>query len=150
MKLLCQDIVNRGPLNLEESLPAAVLDVPGRGSLVGSVHLNVHAEALGDEILVLIKADSRAALECARCLDRFERPLRASLELHVPVSNTELDAAEEARQSLVLALPMKPLCRPDCRGLCAHCGENLNTGACRCPAESKDKPFAVLKDLKLD
>lgn len=152
MKLLTQDVIDRGPLNLEETIPAASLSVdsPGRGILVAPVTLSVHAESLGDEVLVLIKAETRAALECARCLDAFERPMRASLELHVPVKNAELDAAEEARQSLILGLPVKPLCRPDCKGLCSHCGANLNTGVCSCPPESGETPFAVLKNLKLD
>ncbi len=43
-----------------------------------------------------------------------------------------LDTSEMIRQYSLLAIPMKPLCRADCAGLCPHCGANLNEGQCRC------------------
>jgi uncharacterized protein len=48
-----------------------------------------------------------------------------------------------------LALPMKPLCRDDCRGLCPVCGGNRNLVACACAQRTPDPRLAVLKDLKL-
>jgi len=48
-----------------------------------------------------------------------------------------------------LALPSKPLCRPDCKGLCPRCGQNLNEGACRCGDESGDPRLAALRGLKV-
>lgn len=50
----------------------------------------------------------------------------------------------------ILALPDVPLCRDDCRGLCAQCGTNLNTGACNCATATDPRsPWAALRDLKL-
>ncbi|MFQ5791837.1 MAG: DUF177 domain-containing protein [Acidobacteriota bacterium] len=50
-------------------------------------------------------------------------------------------------EQIYLALPMKPLCKQDCRGLCPHCGTNLNLEACRCVEETADPRLAILKTL---
>jgi uncharacterized protein len=150
MKLSVKEVRERGPLDLEEVLAAELipLDAQNHQILTAPVRMNVHAEALGDEILALIKAETRASLECSRCLEVFGRPLEARLELHVPMKGTEVELDEEIRQSFLLALPVKPLCRPDCKGLCTHCGKNLNQGPCGCPSEREESPFAALKNLK--
>jgi uncharacterized protein len=147
MKLRIQEVRESGPVDLEESVPAEAM--PLAAPLVAPVHLTVHAESLGDEVLALIKAEARVGLECARCLVRFEKPLLAKVQLHVPAGDAEVEIAEEARQSLDLALPVKPLCRPDCRGLCPRCGKNLNEGPCACAGERPGTPFEALKKLKL-
>jgi len=48
-------------------------------------------------------------------------------------------------EQVILSVPMKVVCRPDCRGLCPVCGANRNTGECQCPAAPADSPFASLK-----
>jgi uncharacterized protein len=52
------------------------------------------------------------------------------------------------REQFYLALPMKPLCRDECRGLCPSCGTNRNTGACTCAPVWEDPRLAPLKELK--
>ena len=47
-----------------------------------------------------------------------------------------------------MALPMKPLCKPDCKGLCPSCGKDLNLGACGCTHETIDPRWEALKALK--
>ena len=51
-------------------------------------------------------------------------------------------------EQFVLSLPMKPLCRHECKGLCAVCGTNLNRGACDCKRDWEDPRLAPLKALK--
>jgi uncharacterized protein len=150
MKLSIKEVRDSGPLDFEELLPAdrMPLDAPDHPTLVAPVRLNVHAEAFDDEIMALIKGETRAAMECSRCLERFERPLKANLELHVPFTGADVDVVEEIRQSFLLGLPVKPLCRQDCRGLCTRCGKNLNAGPCGCSETHEESPFAALKDLK--
>ncbi len=53
--------------------------------------------------------------------------------------NHILDLSEALRQYLLLAIPMKPLCRSDCSGLCPVCGYNLNLGACSCSKQVRDR-----------
>jgi len=53
------------------------------------------------------------------------------------------------REQALLALPMNAVCREDCRGLCTHCGQNLNEKQCACEATYVDPRFAALKNIKL-
>ena len=60
----------------------------------------------------------------------------------------QIDLNELLREQFYLALPMKPLCREDCAGLCPQCGTNLNTGTCQCTTEWEDPRLAPLKGLE--
>ena len=60
-----------------------------------------------------------------------------------------LDLTEAVRQYALLALPMKPLCRQDCAGLCPTCGRNLNQGGCDCPPQGLDPRWSGLSKLLL-
>ena len=103
-------------------------------------------------------------------------PLPAPLELHfdlllklgrppVPAQEMELDSEELdedyfqgdeldlnvlLREQILLALPLKPLCREECRGLCRQCGANLNRESCSCAAPGFNSSFAALEKLKND
>jgi uncharacterized metal-binding protein YceD (DUF177 family) len=61
-----------------------------------------------------------------------------------------IDLAQVAREQCYLAVPMKPLCRPDCQGLCPHCGINRNTGSCTCENRWEDPRLAGLRSLLKD
>ena len=109
-------------------------------------------------------------LPCSRCLEPFRLPVDAAFDLrYLPASamTTEeesaieeddletsyyrdevIDLDELMREQFYLALPMKPLCREDCRGLCPQCGVNLNSGTCDCVAEWKDPRLAPLEAMK--
>jgi uncharacterized protein len=89
---------------------------------------------------------------CGRCLEAFSAPVRADLDVRAVPRPSQADSVELAADDLdvdfydadlldlgrlieaetALALPMKPLCRPDCRGLCPTCGANRNVTACAC------------------
>lgn len=57
-----------------------------------------------------------------------------------------LNLDEAVREALLLHMPMKPVCAPDCRGLCPQCGTNLNEAACGCEPETVDPRLAVLRE----
>ncbi len=61
----------------------------------------------------------------------------------------ELDIGGFLWEQFMLAMPVKPLCRPDCKGICPVCGANLNTTTCNCGKEEGDPRFAVLRGLKV-
>jgi len=63
-------------------------------------------------------------------------------------SDDQIDLGELMREQFYLALPMKPLCRDDCRGLCPQCGTNLNAGTCDCSPVWEDPRLAALKAIK--
>ena len=104
---------------------------------------------------------SQVQLECARCLETFSQPLDSHLETQFgspPIKpqggpifplgrNGVLDLTEALREQVLLDLPMRPLCRPDCRGLCVNCGQDLNEGPCDCVEETTDPRLARLREL---
>ena len=110
---------------------------------------------------LLLQGEFAAAadLECVRCLDTFSQPLKWSLSdlyafdkrnitdsgLLVP-EDANIDLEPLLREYALLEFPISPVCRPDCKGLCPVCGEDLNRIDCGHRPEP-DSPFAVLKDL---
>jgi uncharacterized protein len=63
--------------------------------------------------------------------------------------NDEIDLEEILAEEVLLAMPMRLLCKESCLGLCPRCGKNWNEGPCSCPPESEMSPFTVLKGIKL-
>ena len=68
----------------------------------------------------------------------------------ITVPDMKLDIDEFVYTETVSDLPMKHLCREDCKGICQKCGKNLNEGECGCPAKEIDPRLAVLKELLND
>ena len=62
-------------------------------------------------------------------------------------AGNEIEINDIFREQLMLAVPVHPLCKPDCRGLCPKCGQNLNLGNCACTVEVSSNPFSVIKEL---
>ncbi|MFH1830183.1 MAG: DUF177 domain-containing protein [Pseudomonadota bacterium] len=60
------------------------------------------------------------------------------------------DVSEVIREQIVLAEPMKHLCKEDCKGLCPRCGKNLNKGPCTCSEEHQGTSFVALKDVRIE
>ncbi len=60
----------------------------------------------------------------------------------------EIDMGPFFQQVVSLALPLKPLCREECKGLCSRCGADLNQGPCGCPEIENESPFALLQQLR--
>lgn len=111
---------------------------------------------------LIVQADFSAetTLECVRCLTEFEHELTWSFtELYafdkrsvtesglLLPDDAHLDMALLLREYALLEIPISPLCKPDCKGLCAECGENLNEKDCGHRPAEPDSPFAKLKDL---
>jgi len=120
-------------------------------------------------ILVKCALDTAVELTCSRCLGNFRHPLKIKFEEEFfPTLDAEsgapmpapedaaaftideqhtLDLTEAVRQYSLLSVPMKPLCKNDCAGLCPACGKNLNQGKCDCPAEDIDPRWSKLAEL---
>lgn len=82
------------------------------------------------------------------------RPVTGEHELHerdlgvLYVTNEEMDTGPLLHEQLQLNIPMKPLCRPDCAGLCPVCGADLNLGPCGCREKPADPRWAALASLR--
>ena len=109
-------------------------------------------------------------LECSRCLGPLTLAVTATIEEQFPIPSAQavtagreeeiteeekeplfednrFDLSEYIRQTVLVEVPIKPLCSETCRGLCPTCGRNLNEGPCDCPVEVEASPFAVLKEI---
>ena len=87
---------------------------------------------------LIVDADISAPLQmaCARCLAEFPFTMRLDAVFTYRVKPTDIvDITDDVRQEIILAYPMIPVCKPDCKGLCRSCGRNLNLDTCRCEQE---------------
>ena len=129
--------------------------------------VRLHAERDGDDVVVAGEIDSTVPVACGRCLEEMPARVRAAVDVRfIPRPPTgdrvelgtddldldfyngdEIDLSTLVQSETALALPMKPLCRDDCRGLCPVCGGNRNLVACACPERAPDPRLGVLKDL---
>lgn len=110
---------------------------------------------------ILVQGELQTAIEgeCRRCLAAITIPITLTLEelfaLHPHRGDTEFSVSEDAildltpllREETIISIPLAPLCKPDCAGLCPSCGHNLNLGQCDCPSTDLDPRFAVLSQL---
>jgi uncharacterized protein len=146
-----------------------------RTPLKASGHAEVVEEHHGKhEVLKDIRLRGRLStgleLQCARCLEpvnqdvsrEFEllyRPLGADAgrdELSVTAAEAEIGyyqgdgilLEDVLREQVLLALPLKTTCREDCKGLCPHCGKNLNEEQCSCNVPMEDPRWAALKEIR--
>ena len=131
--------------------------------------VSLQVERRGQEVSVSGHFRATARLECSRCLEPLTSPVGAGVDVHLVPQPGErqgeielgaddlevdfyvgdlLDLSGLLRSETDLALPMKPLCRPDCRGLCPVCGGNRNVTDCRCPTRSLDPRLASLEALR--
>lgn len=125
-------------------------------------------DKMNDQLYVTVTVSTKIKTECARCVEPITIPVDGTVEaLFVPEkeedkpeSRSERAEAESQRvlyytggvieldelviEALELAIPMKPLCQPDCKGLCPNCGKNLNEGPCKCKVDEGFQPFKKL------
>jgi DUF177 domain-containing protein len=130
------------------------------------------AERAGTEIRINGALKTSVEMMCSRCLESARQDISKSFDLffrqrdelmfdedqeieltekdtHTAFfSGTQLAIGEILREQILLALPMKALCRVDCKGLCPTCGINLNSGTCSCPAEKFSPHMDTLLELK--
>jgi uncharacterized protein len=137
-------VLESDPADLELGLP----QWPTR------IRAELGVEKSGEQVSVRGRLRAVAELECVRCLRTFELQLAPEFEVFAERGGAgrhrneedelerdrymlfhdgrRLDLRGEAREKLLLELPMAPRCREECRGLCPRCGADLNDGPCGC------------------
>lgn len=117
-------------------------------------------EWVSDGLLATGTVEGGWEAPCRRCLKPARGDLRVDVqELFEPhpregesyrLGHDTVDLEPLAREALTLDLPLAPLCREDCRGLCPTCGADLNLGDCDCPPAQADSRWAALDVLRSD
>ena len=119
----------------------------------GGLRYDLFVQLIGNELLVRGKVSEDFTCVCVRCGQDF--PWTASdgeVAFSLEVEADEFaDLTEELRECIILSFPSNPLCSEDCKGLCPHCGADLNKGPCRCrPDEGGDLRWGGLDGLGSD
>lgn len=111
-------------------------------------------------LLVTGGFEGTLAVECARCLCEFDHTVHWEMtELYafneksvtdsglILPDDAQIDLAPLVRDYALTEVPINPVCKPDCKGLCPTCGQDLNKKDCGHRTETGDSPFSILKDL---
>ena len=101
----------------------------------GGIAYRIHVERIGSELLARGRVSQRFGCTCSRCAERFSLEVaEPSFFANYPAEEgTEfVDLTPEMREAIILDLPGYPVCREDCKGLCARCGANRNRETCAC------------------
>ncbi|MEW6509556.1 MAG: DUF177 domain-containing protein [Bacteroidota bacterium] len=132
------------------------------------VSVQATLEKTGNELLLKTTVATGAWWECDRCITRFRQGIGGGYQMYyvwegndtarfdpaelqvVSTGLTMIDLSEDVRQTILLAVPLKRVCREQCKGLCPHCGKNLNEGPCDCRDTIADGRWDKLRELQND
>ena len=157
------DLLRRPGQQRDASLDGVLEGLQVLGSRVpeGSpVHVELHVESLNEAVVVKGTTEAPWVAECRRCL----RPVGATLTSPIlevyesspsegetrPLQGGEIDLEPVAREAVLLELPLAPLCRDDCAGLCPRCGADRNEVVCACPDDDTDPRWEGLQGIRFD
>lgn len=142
------------------------LPITGRADLL--IENRGHNDLVHD---IRLRAEYQGALQvlCARCVEPVPLPLHGRFDLIFRPQDADADPGERAitvdeteigyyeksgllledvvREQVLLSLPARTLCTPDCKGLCPRCGQNLNTASCNCDSTTIDARWNALAGL---
>lgn len=139
--------------------------VDGKYPVVSSEPIRIMVKNLGNRKLEVTGGTTvTLAIPCARCLEPVEYTCELEFDQELDMRATEeervknldeqayltgynLDADQLVGKELTLNLPMKVLCKEDCKGICNRCGANLNYETCDCDTRSLDPRMAVIQDI---
>lgn len=128
-------------------------------------------DRFGETLTIRGQARARVEEVCSRCTAPFERDLEAEFMVFADRRGSDgaadtreleqqgelvyhdgiiVDITNPVREAIILSLPMNPLCREECRGLCAGCGADLNVEPCRCAGAPPDPRWEALRKLQKD
>lgn len=159
--------LERHKLTFREEYPPGTIDFRTRDfRQVAPLGVELSAELEGREVRIVGRVATRLELACARCLEPVAQEIARTFDLlYRPVASISRDEeleltpeelevgfytgeglflADVVAEQVHLALPMKVVCEEECRGLCPHCGANLNRERCRCGPQPPDPRLAPL------
>lgn len=116
----------------------------------GGIRYELTAQQFGTELLVRGTLAQDFDAVCCRCGGDFDFTATVTdfaTSVEVGEKTDFVDLTDELRQSIILALPSYPVCRPECLGVCPTCGKNLNEGPCTCRHETRDSRWGALDAL---
>ena len=134
----------------------------------GDIFTDITVDKRGFNYHIVIESRSAGTFCCDRCLEQFEMEIKNKSRIlytgdkslvdtmskekedvrFIKPDDIEIDFSDDIKQFLLLEIPYKKVCKEECKGLCAKCGQNLNLGQCDCEDEYIDPRWENLKGLK--
>lgn len=123
------------------------------------LQVSLTMKTLDDIVLLNGNVSGTLKLTCCRCLEKFDYPINLDIneklsnnyenkdEDIIFINNDKIDITEIIENNIRVGLPIKILCKEDCKGLCQYCGTNLNYSTCSCNNDDIDPRMAKLKEL---
>ena len=135
MKVNIDNIPEDG-LRLKEKIDPKTLSLTleGQGiNFLQSIDAEAFIKKTGSEVFADVTLEAPVEYTCSRCLARIENVFKKKFSVNYEVKPGDiLEIDEDIRQEMILDYPIKVVCKPDCKGLCPNCGQNLNIAECEC------------------
>lgn len=140
------------------------LNLAENDNFVNEVNIHSVVDKRASSVYIKSRVTTKASFVCDNCLKEFTKSIEDSFSLYFSLdqedasldegdvmfldsSTQEIDLEPDVRECLLLAVPMKLICSPECKGLCSDCGANLNEETCECTHENIDPRWEALKKL---
>jgi uncharacterized protein len=165
MELDLAHVVDRETFSFKRRFSIPTLE---GGSAECRANVTADVAKLGDRFDVDVRVTGEIRAECHRCLGQLTMPIDVSIRLLIQLGergarpdgtdeedfvvipgtgDARYDLFPRVREELILNLPIKLLCREDCKGLCTKCGADLNEGPCACTDEPADERWGPLRNF---
>lgn len=145
LRFRTQDILRNGGLKCSVKLSPkwfeSLFTPPNK---ITEVRVELEFWPAGKELMARGRVWGERQVRCDRCLKNTKQHFDENFLESYSVASEIIDIMSLVRQTLALTEDIQFLCSPDCKGLCPHCGKDLNEGPCKCRPENLS-PFAVLK-----
>ena len=158
--------LDQGEHNYSVSEPAEIYALEP-GKFPEFFHSDITVDVQSGNYYIAILTRTNVKFVCDRCMDDFMSPYTVEVRIiytedptldpeqqqenlyFLPAGKDMADLSEDVRQSVLVNLPMKTVCKETCRGLCDNCGTNLNEKQCNCIRVDTDNQWDALKKLQL-
>ncbi|MBI3008863.1 MAG: DUF177 domain-containing protein, partial [Candidatus Omnitrophica bacterium] len=138
MKINVHEIPESG-LSLKEVYEPALLDIDtGQIKMAAPVNITVEVTRDTENVSVEAAVQGTMRITCGKCLVDTDKVFSKTFHLNYDLSESIIDLLEDLRQEIILDYPIRVLCKEDCKGLCPHCGQNLNEKICGCSKSRKE------------
>lgn len=146
LHLSVEQLRDKGKRHFEVDLEPEALENPlnDQAALAGPVRIELDATWRDGAVQLEGRARGEWALECCRCIKVTRSRFDVKIDSVIEEAGASVDAVEEIRQILLLAVPTQPYCREDCKGLCPSCGVNRNEKQCGCVTTPPSR-FKIIK-----
>lgn len=149
----------------EYSFTVAPSDIQLDPNFTTPVEVAVQLEKSARQVYVRSRIATSGSFQCDRCLSQFQQDISCQYGVvyiydeedagkyppeEVRIVQQDLpviDLSGDVREMIILSIPLKLLCREECRGLCPTCGTDLNSGKCNCRPETSNRPWQGLEKL---